>query len=174
MLREEKVLLRPIKKSDKDFFLKWMNDPEVTQYIRIYLPINEMLEEKWIENISLRDVEKTVLFVIEAEDKVIGNCSLNNINKKDQVAVFGIIIGEKDCWGKGYGVSATKLIIDYGFNQLNLRRISSSAISFNERSIALHKKTGFKEEGRLRKNIFVNGSFYDEVLFGLLREEWKR
>jgi len=69
---------------------------------------------------------------------------------------------------------ATRLILDYGFYQLNLHRIWSGALAFNERSIQLHKVVGFQEEGRQREAVFRNGEFHDIVMFGLLRDEWKR
>ncbi|MEK7160688.1 MAG: GNAT family protein, partial [Patescibacteria group bacterium] len=74
----------------------------------------------------------------------------------------------------GYGTEAAKLMLDFGFNQLNLHRIDSSALDFNKRSINMHLKLGFKKEGCRRQKIFKNGLYHDEVLFGLLREEWKK
>ena len=54
MLKGEKVLLRPVKRSDISHFLKWFNDPEVIQYLSMYLPMTEMAEEKWIEDLATR------------------------------------------------------------------------------------------------------------------------
>jgi RimJ/RimL family protein N-acetyltransferase len=178
MLRGEKVLLRPLKRSDITSFLKWFNDPEVTQYLSFYLPMTEMAEEKWIEDAASRiQAGTSAFFVIEAiegdSSQPIGNTGLHGINLKDHTATFGIAIGEKDYWGNGYGTEATQLILDYGFQQLNLHRISSSAFAFNERSIRLHKKVGFMEEGRQREAIFKNGRFHDHVMFGILRDEWR-
>ena len=176
VLKGKKVLLRPVKRSDISLFLKWFNDPEVTQYLVMYLPMTEMAEEKWIEELATTRAGSDVVFIIEVKTgeltKPIGNCGLFRINHKDQTAEFGIAIGEKDCWGKGYGTEATRLLVDYGFKQLNLHRISSPVFEFNERSIKLHQKVGFQEEGRRRQARFKNGQFWDEVLFGLLRNEW--
>jgi len=173
MLRGKRIVLRPVNRKDLSFFIKWFNDPEILQYLTLYLPMTEMAEEKWIEGLVTRK-EKDVVFMIETlRGKSIGNCGLHNINHKDQDAVFGITIGEKGYWGKGYGTEAARLLINYGFNQLNLNRISSIVLSFNERSLKMHQKIGFQEEGRRRKARFKNGQFWDEVLFGILREEWK-
>jgi len=176
MLKGEKVLLRPVRRSDLESFLKWFNDPEVTQYLAIYTPMTEMAEEKWIEGLATRPND--ALFVIEAIEasgsKAIGTTGLTNIHPKDHNAGFGIAIGEKDYWSKGYGTEACRLLVRYGFEQLNLHRINSGVISFNERSLRMHRKVGFKEEGRQREAIFKNGRFYDHVNFGLLRSEWQR
>lgn len=177
MLRGEKVLLRPLKRSDVTNFLKWFNDPEVTQYLSFYLPLTEMAEEKWIEGAASRIQAGTdVYLAIEAIEgdltKPIGSIGLHGINSKDHSATFGIAIGEKNCWGKGYGTEATRLTLEYGFHQLNLHRIASAVIDFNERSIRLHKKVGFREEGRQREAMFKNGHFHDHVMLGILRDEW--
>jgi RimJ/RimL family protein N-acetyltransferase len=177
MLKGEKVVLRPVKRTDIEFFLKWFNDPEVTQYLSMYLPMTEMGEEKFIESLGATASGKDAMFIIEAIEgdgnKPIGCISLDNIHSKDHHAVFGIAIGEKDHWSKGYGTEATRLIIRYGFDQLNLHRINSFAVSFNERSLRLHLSVGFTEEGRQREAVFKNGDYHDHVVFGLLRKEWK-
>jgi len=92
---------------------------------------------------------------------------------KDRDAMFGIAIGEKDYWSKGYGTEATRLLVNYGFQQLNLHRISSGAPAYNERSLRLHRRVGFHEEGRVRQAMFKNGQYRDRVEFGILREEWR-
>jgi RimJ/RimL family protein N-acetyltransferase len=177
MLKGKNVLLRPVKRSDISYFLKWFNDPEVVQYLEMYLPMTEMSEEKFIEELGTTRARSDALFVIEAikgaSTKPIGNCGLHEIDSKDRKAMFGIVIGEKDYWSKSYGTEAARLLINYGFQQLNLHRISSSAFAFNERSIKLHKKVGFQEEGRLRQATFKNGQYHDLMLFGILREEWR-
>jgi RimJ/RimL family protein N-acetyltransferase len=177
MLKGKSVLLRPVRRSDISYFLKWFNDPEVIQYLEMYLPMTEMSEEKFIEELGTTRAKSVVLFVIEVIEgvstKPIGNCSLNEVDSKEHKAIFGMVIGEKDYWSKGYGTEATRLLIDYGFQQLNLHRISSAAFAFNGRSIGLHKKVGFREEGRLREAFFKNGQYHDLMLFGILREEWR-
>lgn len=176
MLRGIKVLLRPVKRSDINHFLKWYNDPEVIQYLTMYLPMTEISEEKWIEEASTN--KDMIIFVIEAilnnlQRKPIGSCGLNNVNGKDHCAEFGIAIGEKEYWGDGYGTEAARLLIDYGFRQLNLHRISSGVYEFNVRSEKMHKKLGFIEEGRRRKEVYKDGEYQDKIVLGILKEEWK-
>jgi RimJ/RimL family protein N-acetyltransferase len=177
MLRGNKVILRPVRRSDLPNLLRWFNDPEVTQYLGIYLPMTEMVEEKWIESIGTTRLLTDVLFIIEAVEesgtKPIGDTGLGNINPKDHNAGFGIAIGEKDYWSKGYGTEAARLLVNYGFEQLNLHRITSGAIAFNDRSIRMHRSLGFKEEGRQRDLIYKNGRFHDHVMFGILKDEWR-
>lgn len=177
MLKGKKVLLRSVKKSDLQYFLKWYNDQEITQYLSMYLPMTEIGEEKWIEEAS--ENKEMVIFVIEAilnnlQKKPIGSCGLHKFNWKDRCAEFGIAIGEKEFWSDGYGTEAAQLLIDYGFMQLNLHRISSGAYEFNARSRKMHKKLGFIEEGCSRKKIYKNGEYWDKINFGILKDEWRK
>ncbi len=139
--------------------------------------MTEMAEEKWIEEVGTTRARTAVYFIIEVisgnELKAIGDIGLDSINSKDHFATFGIAIGEKDYWSKGYGTEAARLMIKYGFEQLNLHRISSSAVSFNERSVRMHKTVGFREEGRRREIVYTNGQYHDLIDFGLLRTEWQ-
>ncbi|MBN2238897.1 MAG: GNAT family N-acetyltransferase [Dehalococcoidales bacterium] len=174
MLQGERVVLRPVRRSDVETALKWFNDPDILQYLNMYLPMTEMQEEKFIEYLgSARD---KVMFMVETVDdedpKAIGSVELENINHKDGNAMFAIAIGEKEYWGQGHGTEAAGLIIRYGFEQLNLHRIYSVVFSFNERSLRLHRKLDFIEEAREREAEFKNGQYHDRVVFGILREDW--
>jgi RimJ/RimL family protein N-acetyltransferase len=176
-LKGKKIVLRVVEKNDLPSLLLWFNDPEVIQYLQFYLPLTELYEEKWLERNSLS--EKDVVFVIEAimEDgslKPIGICGLHGIEWKNRRATIGIAIGDKEFWSNGYGTEAIKILIEYAFNELNLQRIESSAYDFHERSIAMQKKVGFQVEGRRRQAIFKNGRYVDEVMLGILKEEWKK
>ena len=176
MLQGERIVLRPVRRSDITPALNWLNDPEVTQYLNMWLPLTEMREEKVIEDLGTTRAQNNVVLIIEVNDdgepKPIGSVELEDINYGDRVAMFGITVGEKDYWNQGYGTEAARLIIRYGFEQLNLHRINSYAYSFNERSLRLHRKVGFVEEGRQREAVFKNGVYYDHVLFGILKNEW--
>ena len=177
MLNGSKVTLRPVTKSDVEYMTKWMSDTEVTRYVTPYLPITEMAEEKYVEGLSLNTSGSIAYFMIDAietpQNKPIGAIEIGDINTSNHSGSFGISIGEKDYWSKGYGTEATKLIIRYGFEQLNLHRISSVVFSFNERSLRLHTKVGFIQEAIRREAWYRDGEYHNEVLFGLLRSDWQ-
>jgi RimJ/RimL family protein N-acetyltransferase len=86
----------------------------------------------------------------------------------------GLCIGEKDKWGKGYGTEVTRLLLREAFEQLNLHKVGWWTFAENKASIALAKKFGFKEEGRLRDQNFFNNQFHDSVILGLLREDHEK
>jgi RimJ/RimL family protein N-acetyltransferase len=178
MLQGTKTKLRAIRKGDLKFFLVWLNDPEVTQYLTVYLPMTDVAEEKYIEELSTKRSSTDVVFVIEAKSrkrwKPIGCCGIHRIDWKNRDAELGIFIGEKNFWSNGYGTEAFGMAVDYAFGQLGLNRVSAGAYAFNERSIKMQLRLGFKKEGVLRKAIFKNGEFHDKVMLGLLCGEWKK
>lgn len=178
MLKGKKIELNPLAKTIIPSLTQWLNDLEVTQYLSMYLPVTEQGEEKWLESLNTTRQDTDVVFVITAIDDEnpipIGVCGLHKINWKDRDAEFGIFIGDKKYWSNGYGTEAAKLIIAYGFDQLNLHRISSCAYSFNERSVKMHLKIGFLQEGIVRQSIFKNGQYQDRVILGLLKTEWEK
>lgn len=107
-----------------------------------------------------------------ADDALIGVAGLAGVQWTNQCATFIISIGDSAYWSRGYGTDATRLILNYAFNELNLYRVGSSCISYNERSIRLHEKVGFKREGAARAMIQREGQRSDLIYFGILRDEW--
>ena len=105
-------------------------------------------------------------------DTLIGMVVLGDVHLTNQTASLGINIGNAAYRGKGYGTDAMRLIVGYGFRELNLHRITSSTISYNIASIKVHEKVGFKREGVQRESIQREGQRFDVIHFGLLRHEW--
>lgn len=174
MFEGEKVILRPRKSADKEFILKWFNDPEVTRYVIMELPVTEKKLDKWLEQWD--NEENTIFFVIvDKETKnPIGTCGFVDVDFKNQNAEMGMIIGEKEYWGKGRGTEVTELLLKYGFGTLNFIVLYGKAVDANLGSIKMQKNFGFKEQGRLRKWVYIDGKFHDVLFFDLLREEWKK
>lgn len=73
---------------------------------------------------------------------------------------------------KGYGTEAIRLLLDYGFNYMNLHSVKLELMSFNERALKCYKKCGFKETGRIRENRFINGNYYDTITMDILEREF--
>lgn len=175
MLRGERIQLGPVKREYIESYLKWLNDPELTQYLSIFLPLTRMKEEDWVENLKNR--KDTIVFGIlildeNGVEKLIGNCGLHEIDWKNRVAEVGIMIGEKELHGKGYGTEAMEIILEYGFETVNLNRIQLHVYDFNIRAIKSYTKIGFIEEGRMRQAQFKNGKYHDMILMSMLHEEW--
>ncbi|MHA2180196.1 MAG: GNAT family N-acetyltransferase [Promethearchaeota archaeon] len=175
MLKGERITLGPVKRENIDLYLKWFNDPEITQYLSMFRPMTRMMEEDWIENLKNRD--DTIVFAININDEIssekhIGNCGIHAIDWKNRVAEVGITIGEKDHQNKGYGTEAMEMLLTYAFKTVNLNRIQLRVYEFNRRAISSYNKIGFVEEGRMRQAVFINGEYHDVIFMSVLKEEW--
>jgi len=169
----EKGYLRPVEMEDVDRFVRWFNDPEVRTTISSTIPMSHLREREFVEKLY-KDNRDVVLAVVAKEGDVhIGVAGLHGIGMPNRNATFGIAIGEKTYWDKGYGTEATKLMLNYGFGTLALHRIMLLVYDFNPRGIHVYEKLGFKEEGRKRESVFRGGKFQDEILMGILESEWK-
>ena len=146
-----KCYLSPVREEDAGLWANWLNDLEVAIPLgdEAYRVISTEGLREWIRNIG----EHTHAFNIVQRDtdRLIGRCLLFALNHVNRSAMAGIFIGEKDCWGQGYGEEALRLLLDYGFTILNLNSVMLGVFSFNTRAIACYKKIGFKEIGRRRQ-----------------------
>jgi RimJ/RimL family protein N-acetyltransferase len=107
-----------------------------------------------------------------AEDILIGDVGLWVSSWTHSEAWLGISIGDRNYWSKGYGTDAMRLIVQYGFIELNLRRISLGLHAYNERALKTYEKVGFQYEGRMRGEGLRDGVRFDSLWMGILREEW--
>jgi len=173
-LKGKRVVLRPLLESDIPSMLRWINDPEVNQYLCIYTPQMEQDQKNWLERVRESQKRGTdLVFAIETSDgECIGNMGIHGISWKDRTATTGALIGEEEYWGKGYGTEAKMLLLDYAFNTLNLRKIYSSVIAFNGRSRAYSLKCGYKEEGVRKDHWYRKGQYWDEILLAVFKEDW--
>lgn len=171
-LKGRKVILRPLnKETDLENCQRWINDPEIRKYLKRFLPTSKQVEAEWFDNLS-KDKDSVVLAIETLDGKFIGTMGLHKINWKDRTTVTGALIGEKAYWGKGYGTNAKMILLDYAFNQLGLRKVCSSVLAFNKRSLQYNLHCGYKIEGIRKKQIFRNGSYWDEILFAVFKEDW--
>lgn len=172
MLIAEKIILRPMRRDDIKKTIEWRNDFDL-RYLAMYhpFPVTEELEEEWIDGILKDKKNKTITFAIEEKDtnNFIGYIQLKEINWINRNCYFGIIIGDKDSQGKGYGKEALKLVIDYAFNILNLLKVTLEVIEINERAINLYKSFGFVIEGKLKNHFFWNNEYHDVLIMSIFK-----
>lgn len=127
----------------------------------------------WIDYHNSLDNEELFVIFDKVKCKVIGHVGLYKIDKLKKCAEFAILIGNDDYIGKGVGKQITRIIIDYGFKELNLDRISLSLLDANIPAFILYKKLGFIEEGRQKEAIWKNNRYYDNILMAILRRNYE-
>lgn len=170
----ERIYLSPVNIEDAEKYVEWFCDFSMADGIgQSSKLVSVESEREWIQN-SLKNNEYVFGIVDLKNDQLIGNCGIHDINAKDRTAIVGIFIGEEENRSNGYGTETLGLLLDYGFNYLNLNNIMLSVMSFNERAIGCYKKVGFKEIGRRRQCYFLNGKYYDEIYMDILKEEFKK
>lgn len=171
-LESENLYLSPMMMDDAPLYVKWLNDYRVTDGIGKTKDVTTLENEiEYLQEVT-KNGNYNFGIVTKENEELIGTCSLMNIKQVDQTAELGIFIGEEEARGKGYGTEAIKMIMDYGFNTLNLHTIYLGVYSFNEEAIACYKKVGFKEAGRIREAKYHNGKRYDDIKMDILKEEF--
>jgi RimJ/RimL family protein N-acetyltransferase len=175
MIEGKKVRIRAIEKTDIDEIMKWINDREVMDNLIMRYPVSRYQEEKWIEKALDDPNPRNKVFAIENKDGVyLGGMGLHRIDWENRNAEVGIAIGKKEYWNKGYGTDAMMTLLDFAFNRMNLHRVCLKVFDFNVRGIKSYEKCGFKREGVLRHDLYVNGEYHDSVIMGILRDEFKK
>lgn len=169
----DRIYLSPRNSEDAEKFVEWLNDFQVTDYTGKSAKIITLDAEKNYLETSKEDRANFVIVTLE-KDEMIGSISIEKIDHIHQIGTLGIFIGEEKYRNNGYGTEAIRLILDYGFNYLNLNNIDLRLLECNERAMACYKKCGFKECGRRSKERFVNGKFYDVIYMEILREDFQK
>src|SRR3972149_768293 len=176
MIIGKRLRLRHAERSDIPIFVRWLNDPEVRAGISAYLPLSLVEEEKWFEKSQERPPEERNLCIeVKQGDDwlLIGTTSFFDFNWRTRKAEIGIMIGEKSFWNQGYGTETMLLMLQHGFETLNLHRIYLKVYATNPRAIRSYEKVGFVHEGRLREAHYADGVYADDLVMSMLRPEWE-
>ena len=154
-------------------YKSWVNDNEVTEHLMggAYYYNEEELYAYYKKNLDSSDI---FFAIIENEtQRYIGTARIYNINWINKTAVRGIMLGDKDVWGKGYGIEVINLISQYAFNTLNLNKLRSATLVEN---IGIHKvnqKAGYQKEGEGREEFYRNGTYHNIYYWGLTRADYE-
>jgi RimJ/RimL family protein N-acetyltransferase len=162
--------LRKPEQTDVDALHRFKNDPSVaalllgtsTGWSRADL-------QRWVEA-HCRASDEALWVIVDSEDRAIGHVGLYNIHAVHRSAEFAIVL-DRSTWGKGIGIRATRAMVDFGFDELNLHRIELQVLADNDRAIAVYHKVGFREEGRLRRAVFKCARFHDVLVMAVMSDE---
>jgi RimJ/RimL family protein N-acetyltransferase len=169
------VALGPAHKGVLPLLWKWENDLELS--VLTGDPVHPLSPEGidgLYERYAKNDPSHASFVIYErATLRPIGTIGLPGINHAHRIAELGAGIGEHDCWGKGYGSEATRLILEYAFTVLGLHNVMLRVFSYNHRAIQAYRKVGFKEIGRRRQAQRIGGKAYDVVFMDCLASEFQ-
>ena len=178
------------------------NELKVTENITLYLPttseastLYKMIAENrghlevfldWVENTksiqdSIENIEKRIKgfekntsldYLVKYDNICVGSVGFVKINTKNKNGEIGYWV-EKKSEGKGIISSCVKTLIEYGFSELELHRITIKVNSKNSKSQNIAKRFNFKHEGTVRDDFFDGKEFSNTEIFGLLKDEYK-
>jgi len=170
----EKVALGPMRRDLVPLYMKWLNDFEVTRTLGAHMrPVTREAEEAWYERASKSESDAFFTIYERATMRPIGNTGLEEIDHCHRTATFGLLIGEKECWGKGYGTEVTRRVLEYGFASLGLHNILLTVFSFNERGLRAYTRAGFREIGRRREAFRLGAQAHDVIYMDCLATEFR-
>jgi len=175
IIKGKKVTLRAIERNDLELLHKWSNDPEINYMLGgWHFPSSMQDQEKWFTSLSLGSNNQK--FAIDTPELgLIGMANLVDINWKDRNAFHGMLLGDKETRGKGYGIDTVMTINRYAFEELGLMRMNTTIISCNEPSIGVYtKKCGWIIEGIKKNHYFRKNQWWDETIVGITKEDYFR
>ena len=173
-LRTERLILRPYGMADAARVAELAGDREVAATtLRIPHPYDATMAAEWIAGLPAEyAAERAITWAITlGGTELIGSIALS-LHLDHHRAELGYWVG-KPHWGKGYVTEASRAVMDHGFGELALHRISAHHMSVNPASGAVMRKLGMRHEGILRHHTLKNGEYHDVECYGVLAREWR-
>lgn len=169
----ERVALGPHRRDLIPTYLRWINDFSALRTLGANAPAPTTLEqeEAWYASTEPNTVRFTIYE--RATWRPVGATELHAIDHRNRSAVFGILIGEADARGRGFGSEATRLTIDYAFTAIGLHSVSLTVAEFNLAGRRVYERAGFRECGRRRECRRLGDRLWDELTMDCLATEFE-
>jgi RimJ/RimL family protein N-acetyltransferase len=171
MIMGQLVRLTPLRSSDAEMLFQWINERGEVLFNAPYRPVTEGQHRAWLDEVERsRDL---VIFAIRPldEERLVGYCQLVDLQWVHRTAELRIRLGQEGDRGHGYGTEAIRLLVNFAFRDLNLRRVMAHVFAYNARAERVYEKVGFVREGVLRKAAHLDGAYADILVMGILRED---
>jgi len=176
-IRQEKVILKPHTWSNLGRFMVWYADPELAHLTRHdQTPLSPLQIRSYFEHSVMPSSAAGHCFGIHTVDsgELIGTVALTDFTQDGRCATLRILIGEPAYWGRGFGTSAVRLVVGYGFDVLGLQEIVLGVFDFNERAIRSYEKVGFRQASMIRLAMPVGHPPASELLMVLDADSFRR
>lgn len=174
LLRGQRLYLRPIQVADvNERYRRWMRDPDVTRYLECRFSNNSLDDLRtYVAELTNDPNARLLAIVLDENDRHVGNIKLAGINRIHGTAEVGLMLGEKDCWNKGYATEAIRLAMAYAFNELGLHKLTAGCYDVNPASARAFIKAGFVPEGLRREQFKCEGRRVGQILLGATRKDF--
>ncbi len=172
----ERVRLRPMREDDMDLWLaEEESDSEAVRFLNygMTLPKTERDGQEFAQRYAhFNHIDERIMFSIETLDsELIGGINIHSMNRENGTFETGSRI-YRSFRGHGYGFEAKMLVLRYAFCELRFQKYNIRCLESNEPMIHHATRLGCQAEGRIRRHIYTEGRHYDELIFGLTREEF--
>jgi [ribosomal protein S5]-alanine N-acetyltransferase len=166
----ERLTLRELQASDcSPDYVAWLADPEINQYLETRHAVqDEASIVAFIEGVRARNDEFLFGMFLNDSGRHIGNIKVGPIHKHHRMGDVSLLVGARDCWGKGYAGEAIAAISRYAFEALGVLKLSASMYAPNLGSKHAFLKVGYRQEGLRRAHYDLKGERCDLVELGLL------
>jgi UDP-4-amino-4,6-dideoxy-N-acetyl-beta-L-altrosamine N-acetyltransferase len=149
----------------------WRNLPEVHKYMFTDHQISPDEHDRWFRTVVNSPHNRYWIVVYDNED--IGLANIYDVDERNKRCYWGRYIAAPDLRGKGIGTYVEYWMLQYVFDMLQMNKLCTQVLAFNEVVLKMHKRFGFHQEGLLREHIFKGGQPYDVVALAMLRNEWE-
>lgn len=162
--------LRAIEREDLPQLLVWRNHPDLRRFFREYRELSSDHQKAWYENVALNDSGTRMFAIVELETgNLLGACGLCYINWVNRNADFSIYLGAEGMYiDETLAPDAARVMIRYGFEELNLHRLWAEIYDIDTPKIKLFNTLGFTQEGRHRQTHWTENRWADSLFFSLL------
>ncbi|TDF99188.1 GNAT family N-acetyltransferase [Paenibacillus piri] len=165
------VVLRAMKASDQSLFESF--DDEIARNVdAIYWPQSERRRSDWLEGELKPRQDDTFRWIAEnRQGEVVGTIDTFACSRRNGTFKYGIALAPEHR-NKGYATEMIAMVIRYYFYEMNYQKVTPHVYSFNQASIKLHEKMGFRKEGQLRNMVYTDGEYFDEIHYGMTRADF--
>ena len=174
-IKGKKVTLRAVEEGDLELLQKWANDAETQDTIGlVHFPSSMDFHKTWFQN--LKNDQLNQRLAIDTPDiGLIGISSIINIDWRNNHAWHGVMLGDANIRGKGYGIDAVMATMRYAFDELHFERLDGAIVEYNTISYSFYcGKLGWKEEGRRRNWYFRRGRYWDQIIVGITKQDYEQ
>lgn len=171
-IRGDRVILRPLAAGDADAMYASLQDAEGNRLTGTQRSFTQAEIRRWCEGVGLAEGRIDCAITSPEDGRYLGEAVLNDIDEVNRSANFRIALAGPELYGRCFGSEAARLLLAYGFQELELNRIELEVFAFNPRALRVYEKLGFKREGVRREVLFMDGNFHDSIVMGVLASEF--
>ncbi len=174
MLKGKTIYLRLLSQEDLKDRVSWINDEENIQTLLFDWPTSIEKTQKWFSNVVFDNSKFNLSIVDKETDELVGMTGLLNIDRINHHAQLYITIGNKKYRGRHLPDEVIPLVLEYGFTELELKKIYLYTLPNNDRARHVYERNGFKQDGVLRQQVYCRGKQQDLYVHSILKMEFKK